>query len=190
MSLARGRLLQFVSAVGYIRPPVSTPACQLTATSTAALPDRRSPAAARQLASRARRRVQGAATTPSRSELSRQRRLASAFLAALRAGDIEALVAVLDTEVVVRLDQAAARAGAPPEIRGARNWAQGAIAFSRAVRFAQPALVDGAVGVVLAPRGRLWRALRFTVTRGKIAEVDIIADPARLRRLDIAVLGE
>jgi RNA polymerase sigma factor (sigma-70 family) len=148
----------------------------------------RSPAAARQLASRARRRVQGAA--PSDADFIRQREVVDAFLAALRGGDFDALVAVLDPDVVVRVDQAAGPPGAPREVRGARTWAKGALAYSRFAHFAQPALVNGAVGVVVAPRGRLFRVLHFTLTRGKIAQVDVIADPARLRQLDLAVLPE
>jgi hypothetical protein len=104
------------------------------------------------------------------------------------AEDNEGLLAVLDPDVVVRTDAAAGPPGAPKEIRGARTSAKGALAFSQAARFAQPALVNGAVGLVLAPRGRLFRALMFTITRGKIAEVDVVADPARLRQLDLAVL--
>jgi len=145
----------------------------------------RSPAAARQLASRARRRVRGAATVPA-ADLTRQREVVDAFLSALRGGDFEGLLAVLDPDVVVRVD--AAGAGGPREIRGARTWARGALAFSRAVRLAQPAVVNGAVGVVLAPQGRLSRALRFTIRDGKIVEVDVVADPARLRELVIAAL--
>jgi len=76
------------------------------------------------------------------------------------------------------------------EVRGARNWAKGALAFSRAARFARPALVNGAVGVVMAPRGRLFRALSFTITRGKIVQIDVVADPERLRQLDLAVLND
>lgn len=149
----------------------------------------RSPAAARQLASRARRRVQGVSTAPG-SELSEQRRLVDTFLAALRAGDFEGIVAVLDPDVVVRVDEAAARPGAPREIRGARIWAKGAVAFSRLARSVQPMLVDGAVGLVWAPRGRLSRVLRFTIARGKIVQVDVIADPGSLRQLDLAVFKE
>ena len=148
----------------------------------------RSPTAARQLASRARRRVQGRATAPD-ADLTGQREVVDAFLAALRGGDFEGLVAVLDPDVVVRAD----RAAAPPsgtEIRGARTWAKGAIAFSRAVRFAQPALVNGTVGLVLAPAGRLSRVLSFTIERGKIVQVDVIADPERLHQLDLAVLSD
>jgi RNA polymerase sigma-70 factor (ECF subfamily) len=148
----------------------------------------RSATAARQLASRARRRVRGGSTA-SDTELNRQREVADAFLAALRGGDFEGLVAVLDPDVVVRADSFAS----PPtgtEIRGARNWARGAVAFSQAARFAQPALVNGAVGLVLAPRGRLFRALSLTIAGGKIVQVEVIADPERLRKLDLAVLDD
>jgi RNA polymerase sigma-70 factor (ECF subfamily) len=149
----------------------------------------RTPTAARQLASRARRRVQGPFTLPD-TDLTQQREVASAFLAALRAGDFEGLVAVLDPDVVVRWDEAAARPGAPREMRGAQTWAKGALAFSQIVRFVQPALVNGSVGLVWAPRGRLLRVLSFTITRGKIVQVDVVADPARLRELDLAVLDQ
>jgi RNA polymerase sigma factor (sigma-70 family) len=146
----------------------------------------RSPTAARQLASRARHRVQEAATY-SAADLTGQREVVDTFLAALRSGDFDALVAVLDPDVVVRADNPP---GAPKEVRGARTWAKGAIAFSRHARFARPALVNGAVGVVMAPRGRLFRALSFTITRGKIVEIGVIADPERLRQLDLAVLND
>jgi RNA polymerase sigma-70 factor (ECF subfamily) len=149
----------------------------------------RSPAAARQLASRARRRVQGMPTVPDIAR-SQQREVVEAFLTALRGGDFEGLLAVLDPDVVVRLDEAAARPGAPRELRGARNWAAGAVAYSHMARFVRPALVNGTVGLVWAPRGRLLRALRFTFERGKISQVEIIADPERLRELDLAVLND
>lgn len=144
--------------------------------------------AARQLASRARRRVQGVSSVPA-ANLTEQREVASAFLSALRAGDIEGLIAVLDPDVVVHVDEAAARPGAPREIRGARNWASGAVAFAAVARSVQPALVNGSVGLVWAPRGRLMRAVTFALKRGKIAEVEIIADPARLGELDLAILN-
>jgi RNA polymerase sigma factor (sigma-70 family) len=147
----------------------------------------RTPTAARQLASRARRRVRGASTAPA-TDFTRQRDVVDAFLAALRSGDLDALLAVLDPDVVVRADETAARPGAPREVRGARAWARQALAFSRGARAARPALVNGAVGVVVAPRGRLFRVLRFTVARGKIVQVDVIADPARLGQLDLSVL--
>jgi RNA polymerase sigma factor (sigma-70 family) len=149
----------------------------------------RSPAAARQLASRARRRVQGSATLPD-ADLPRQREVVEAFLGALRAGDFDALVAVLDPDVVIRADRTAAPADGSREVRGARTWAKGALAYSRFAHFARPALVNGAVGVVVAPRGRLFRVLHFTLTRGKIVQIDVVADPARLRQLDLAVLND
>jgi RNA polymerase sigma factor (sigma-70 family) len=149
----------------------------------------RSPAAARQLASRARRRVQGAAKVPA-AELTRQRKAVDAFLAALRGGDLEALVAVLDPDFVIRADRAVVAAGAPREVRGARVWAKQALAFSRAIRFAQPALVNGTVGVVVAPRGRLFRVLTFRVSGGKITQVEVVAEPDHLRQLELAVLSD
>ena len=150
----------------------------------------RTPEAARQLASRARRRVQGAgpAPDPSRAE---QRTVVDAFLAALRRGDVEGLVSVLDPDVLVKVDQAAGRPGAPPvEFRGARNWAKGAVAFSQTARFAQAALVDGAVGAVFVREGKLFSVLKFTITDGKIVHVDVITDPARLGELALGVLQE
>jgi len=149
----------------------------------------RSPAATRQLASRARRRMQGVAKPPSAS-LSQQREVIDAFLTALRAGDVEGLMAVLDPDLVVRVDGAAARAGVPQEVHGAQNWAKGAVAFARFIRPATVCLVDGALGVVLAPGGRLARVLRFTMKDGKIAQIEIFADPARLELLELAVLPD
>jgi RNA polymerase sigma-70 factor (ECF subfamily) len=149
----------------------------------------RSPAAARQLASRARRRVQGA-DRGSGASLTRERAVVDTFLAALRGGDIEALVAVLDPDFVIRVDAAAAPPGAPREVRGARNWAKQAIGFARGLRFAQPALVDGAVGVVVAPRGRLFRVLRFTIQDDKVVQIDVVADPGSLSQIDLAVLDD
>jgi RNA polymerase sigma-70 factor (ECF subfamily) len=150
----------------------------------------RSPEAARQLASRARRRVQGAPTVP-KTSLMEQRRVVDAFLDALRRGDFEGLVAVLDPDIVVRIDEAAARPGAPREIRGAKNWAKGAIAFSRQLAGAvQPMLVNGEVGVVWAPGGHVFRLLRFSFADGQITTADVIADPERLREFDLAVLDE
>jgi RNA polymerase sigma factor (sigma-70 family) len=149
----------------------------------------RSPTAARQLASRARRRVQGAGT-PSQSDLNQQRQVVDAFLTALRGGDFEGLLAVLDPEVVVRIDEAAARPGGPREIRGARAWAKGAVAFAQLAASAQLMTIDGTVGVVWAPGGRLLRVLSFTVANGKIVEADIIADSVRLDALHLTALNE
>jgi RNA polymerase sigma-70 factor (ECF subfamily) len=152
----------------------------------------RSPAAAKQLASRGRRRVRG---SPAASDAGRvrQREVVEAFLRAARAGDLEGLLAVLDPDAVVRID-AAARIDAPPaeagkarEVRGASMWAKQFIALSRGLPFVQPALINGSVGLIVAPGGKLSRALRFTFTDTKVTRVEIIADPAHLRELDIAV---
>jgi RNA polymerase sigma-70 factor, ECF subfamily len=147
----------------------------------------RSPNAAKMLASRARRRVRGADMVPD-ADLARQREVVDAFLAAARAGDFDALVAVLDPDVVLRADPEAVRAGASGEVRGAPVVARRA-AKGRA-RAARPALVNGAAGVVVAPRGRLLMVLGFTIRGQKIVEIDAIADPSRLHQLDLAVLDD
>ncbi|HEY0454703.1 sigma-70 family RNA polymerase sigma factor [Actinophytocola sp.] len=147
----------------------------------------RSPAAARQLASRARRRVRGG-TVVAEADLTRQRRVVDAFLAAARGGDFEALVAVLDPDVVLRADKAVGPTRAPIVLRGVRNVAKGARLASARTPYTQPALINGAVGLVMAPRGRLFLVLSFTITDDRITEIDVIAEPDRLRRLDLAVL--
>lgn len=148
----------------------------------------RTPDAARQLASRARRRVRTGEIT-SNSDLQSQRVVVDAFLAALRAGDFEGLLAVLDPDVLVRMDVGAP--GAPREFRGAANWARGATAaFSRFARFVQPALVNGSVGLVFAPGGKLSRALSFTFANGKIVLAEIITDRDRLQQLDLSVFDD
>ena len=143
----------------------------------------RSDAAARQLASRARRRVRGApAPDP---DLARQREVVDAFLAAARGGDLDALVAVLDPGVVLRAEHA----GTFREVRGAAAVARSALGFAGLAEHARPVLVNGAAGIVAAPRGRPFSVLGFTVTRGRIAAVDILAEPARVRALGPGVLG-
>jgi RNA polymerase sigma factor (sigma-70 family) len=149
----------------------------------------RSASAARQLASRARRRMRRAASS-GEADLACQREVVDAFLAAAREGDFDALLAVLDPDVVVRADRSAVPGGASREVRGARAVAEQALAFSRRAPFARKALVNGAVGVVVAPRGRLRLVLGLTITRNKIVEIDVVADPARLQQLDLAVLGD
>ena len=149
----------------------------------------RSPAAARQLASRARRRVQGAETTPD-ADLSRQRTLVDAFLAAARDGDFQALLALLDPDIVVRADPAAVQLGAAQwgaaEVRGATDVAT---TFARLrARAARPALVDGAAGAVWAPGGQPRVVFSFTVAGEKIVAIDLIADPVRISQLDLAIL--
>ena len=148
----------------------------------------RSRDAVRQLASRARRRVQGAPVVPP-AELSSQQRTVDAFLGALRRGDFEGLVQVLDPEVAVHIDGAAAFGGVPVDIKGAENWAKGAVNFAHAVRFVQPALVDGRIGLVDAPGGRLQRVFRLSFKEGRITEVEIIGDATRLAQFNLAVLG-
>jgi RNA polymerase sigma-70 factor (ECF subfamily) len=146
----------------------------------------RSTEAARQLASRARRRVRGGAATPD-ADLVRQREVVDAFLAALRGGDFEGLLAVLDPDLVVRADMPSP-SGAPAEIRGAAVWARQAVAFGHMARLTRPALVNGAIGVVMAPRGRLVRALRFTIANGRITEIEVIGDPVRLGTLAVSIV--
>jgi len=146
----------------------------------------RSTTATRQLASRARRRVRGGAAAPD-PDLIRQREVVGAFLAALRGGDFEGLLAVLDPDLVVRAD-VPAPSGAPAEIRGAAVWAKQAIAFGQLARFARLALVNGAVGIVMAPRGRLFRVVRLTIANGKITQIEVIGDKARLGALDLSIV--
>jgi RNA polymerase sigma factor (sigma-70 family) len=143
----------------------------------------RSEAAARQLASRARRRVQGAQAPE--GDRARQRLVVEAFLAASREGDFEALLGLLDPQVVARADAAAVAAGAEAEVRGARAVAG---TFVGRARFARPALVEGAVGAVWAPGGRPRVVFAFTVSDGRVAEIRLLADPERLAELDLAPL--
>jgi RNA polymerase sigma factor (sigma-70 family) len=152
----------------------------------------RSPGAAKMLASRARRRVQGAAPSPD-ADLARQRAVVDAFFAAARDGDFAALLAVLDPDVVIRADVAAVHAGAPTEIHGAAAVTEQILTtggFSRLARYAHPALINGAAGVVLATRGRPISVVAFTVTHGKITEIDIFANPTRLRHFNLTVLDD
>jgi len=145
----------------------------------------RSPTAARQLASRARRRVRGAAAVPD-ADLTRQREVVNAFLAAARDGNFDALLAVLDPDVVLRADRGTVPPGASRELRGAKTVAEQALTFARLVDSAQPVLVNGAAGIVSwLPGGRPFSVLGFTVRGGKIVEIDILADPARVGQLDL-----
>jgi RNA polymerase sigma factor (sigma-70 family) len=149
----------------------------------------RSEVATRQLASRARRRVQGGALAPD-ADLARQREVVDAFFAASRDGDFEALLAVLDPDVVLRIDGGAVRAGLSREVRSAAAVAEQTLTFSRLSPFIRRALVNGVAGVVVAPRGRPFAVMGFTVRGGKIVEIDVLADPERLGRLDLAVLDD
>jgi RNA polymerase sigma factor (sigma-70 family) len=147
----------------------------------------RSPEAARQLASRARRRVQGEPAVPD-ADLPTQREVLDAFLAAAREGDFEALVEVLDPDVVLRADRRGVSIGAPRVVRGAANVARGALAFSRLDIEVRPALVNGAVGTVTLRDGRPFAIAGFTIRNRRIVEMDIIADPERLSQLDLTIL--
>jgi ketosteroid isomerase-like protein len=144
----------------------------------------RTPAAARQLASRARRRVQSAPSAPD-ADVTRQRKVVDAFLAASRGGDFEALLAVLDPDVVFRADPAAVRMGGQAEIRGAAAVAE---TFKGRAQAAKPALIDGAVGLAVIMGGRLRIALNLTIAGGKILQIEAIADPERLRHSEVAML--
>jgi RNA polymerase sigma factor (sigma-70 family) len=149
----------------------------------------RSPEATRQLASRARRRVQGERTVPD-ADLDRQRELVDAFLSAARGGDFEALVAVLDPDVVLRADVGAVAAGALRELRGAVAVASGAQAYAQIGLLTRPALVNGVAGAVSTRDGEPFSVGAFTVVGGKIVAIDILADPERLRQLDLTVLDD
>jgi RNA polymerase sigma factor (sigma-70 family) len=147
----------------------------------------RTPATAKKLASRARRKVQGTPVVPA-AEIARQRQAVSAFLTAARAGDLDGVLAVLAPDVVRRSDPVVLAPGVAARVRGARAVAEGTVLLARRSQLAELALVDGEVGVVVAPRGRLLIALTFTVDNDRIAAYEVIADPARLRRLSLAVL--
>jgi len=151
----------------------------------------RSPDATRQLASRARRRVRGAPSPDRAADLARQREVATAFLAAARGGDLQALVALLDADVTLTGDGAAVPTGRPAVLQGADRVARGAVLASGRAGHSQLALVNGSVGIVWAPAGRLQAALALTVSaERRITAIDVIADPDRLRRLRLAVLPD
>jgi RNA polymerase sigma-70 factor (ECF subfamily) len=147
----------------------------------------RTPDAAKQLASRARRRVRGAGTVPD-GDPARQREVVNAFLAAARNGDFEALVSVLAPDVVLRADGGSGEIGRSTVIRGAALVAGQALTFSRLAPLGRPALVNGSPGFVAVDRGRALSVAAFTVADGKIVEIDILADPERLRGLDLSFL--
>ncbi|HWM97331.1 MAG TPA: sigma-70 family RNA polymerase sigma factor [Streptosporangiaceae bacterium] len=151
----------------------------------------RSPAAARQLASRGRRRIQGTGpdTDPAAgARLARQRKLTEAFMAASRGGDLEGLISVLDPDVVLRSDAVASPSGVPLTVRGAAAVAGGARAASTRSRYGRVVLVNGVPSLIMAPRGRLLIALAFTFSGDKISQIDVIGDPDRLAALDLALL--
>jgi len=149
----------------------------------------RTPDAARQLASRARRRLQGADVVPD-TDITRQREVVDAFFAAARDGNFEALLGVLDPDVVLRSDSGSARPRVPTMLRGAQAVASQALSFANGARFARPALVNGVAGVVIAPGGRPVSVIAFTVARGKIVAMDALSDPERLRDLDLTYFDD
>ena len=149
----------------------------------------RSPEATRQLASRARRRVQGAPTAPD-ADLQRQREVVDAFFAAARGGDFDALVAVLDPDVVLRADGGAGRVRQSTVLRGAEAVASQALRFARPGADVRQVVVNGAAGILVAPGGRPVAVMGFTVVRGRIVAIDALADPDRLRDLDPSLLEE
>lgn len=147
----------------------------------------RTPEAARQLASRARRRVRGV-TTLSDADLAQQRNLAEKFLAALRLGDPAKLIELLDPAFSVQADATAAPRAVPRDIHGAEAWAKHSIQSARGARFARLAMVDGSVGLIVAPHGRLFLMLRFTYANNRIAAIEAIGDPDRMRGIEIGEL--
>jgi RNA polymerase sigma-70 factor (ECF subfamily) len=148
-----------------------------------------SPVAARQHASRARRRVRGEAP-PSDVDLAGQRKVVDAFFAAARNGDFDALVAVLDPDVVVRSDGGNLPAGAAAILHGAAAVAAQALTYARLAPFVRPAIVNGAAGVVVAPGGKPFSVMVFTIRHGRIFAIDALSDQTRLAQLDLAVLDD
>jgi RNA polymerase sigma-70 factor (ECF subfamily) len=145
----------------------------------------RSEAAAQQLASRARRRVRNS-PEPDR-DLAQQRRVVDAFFAASRDGDFEALLEVLDPEVALRIDGGALRADGSLVLHGADAVAAHTATYAKLYPFVRPALVNGAAGAVVAPNGHVFSVMAFTVTNGKIAQIDVLLDPQRLEQLDLGI---
>jgi RNA polymerase sigma-70 factor (ECF subfamily) len=148
----------------------------------------RSPEAARQLASRARRRVRGQSPVPD-ADLARQRSVVDAFFAAAREGDFEGLVSVLDPDILLREDGGTERPDLNAVIRGARAVAERALSFAHLSPELRPVTINGAAGVLVVPGGRLFAVMAFTVTDGKVVEIDVLADPARLGPIERSALG-
>lgn len=148
----------------------------------------RSSEGVRQLGSRARRRIRGV-TALAEDELGQRRSLVERFLAGLRLGDPKKLLEVLDPAFVVQADATAAPRGVPSEIEGAEVWAKRAVEAARGARLARLAMVDGSVGLIVAPRGRLFRVLRFTFANGLIAGMEVIGDPQQLRAIEVGSLS-
>jgi len=149
----------------------------------------RTPATARQLASRARRRVRGADVQAPERDIARQREVVDAFFAAAHGGDFDALVAVLDPDVVARIDGGTARPGASEVLRGAATVARSTLAIASIAAPKHPVMVNGAAGVIITLGGQPMAVMGFTISGGKIVEIDAITDPDRLSRLDLSVIG-
>ncbi|HET9423172.1 MAG TPA: sigma-70 family RNA polymerase sigma factor [Nocardioides sp.] len=149
----------------------------------------RTPATTRQLASRARRRVRDMEVPAPDPDVARQREVVHAFFAAAKRGELDALVAVLDPDVVLRADEGAERRHASAVVKGAAAVAGRAVLFDRPTALVRPALVNGAAGVVIMVDGRPVSVMGFTVSGGRIVRIDVMADPERLVRLDLTVLG-
>lgn len=148
----------------------------------------RTPTTARKLASRARRRVREQAPTPDR-DLTRQREIVDAFFAAAHDGDLDRLLSVLDPGVVLRGDAGPQRAGASVHMRGPNAVAARAVAFARIPLQRIPVLVNGATGVIVLLKGQPFSVMGFTITDSKIVEIDILADPERLRQMNFSGLN-
>ncbi len=148
----------------------------------------RTPAAARQLASRARRRVRAAAPDPD-PDPARQREVVDAFFAAARDGDLDTLVAVLDPDVVLRSDAGARRPRDTVQVRGAREVAARAMTFADLSQYVRAARINGVAGVVVASGDRRFSVMAFTVIGGRVAAIDSLADPERLRNLNLPTLN-
>jgi len=148
----------------------------------------RTPATARQLASRARRRVRGADVQAPERDIARQREVVDAFFAAAHGGDFDALVAVLDPDVVARIDGGTARPGASEVLHGAATVARNTLAIASIAAPKHPVMVNGAAGVIITLGGQPMAVMGFTIAGGKIVEIDAITDPDRLGRLDLSVL--
>jgi RNA polymerase sigma factor (sigma-70 family) len=150
----------------------------------------RSPAAARQLASRARRRVRGADVHSPDRDVARQREVVDAFFAAAHGGDFDALVAVLDPDVVSRIDAGTGALVPSGVLHGAATVARQTLAIASISAPKHPVLVNGAAGVVITLGGQPVAVMGFTVSGGKVVEINSIVDPERIRRLDLSVLGD
>jgi RNA polymerase sigma-70 factor (ECF subfamily) len=143
--------------------------------------------ATRQLASRARKRIHGKPATAAIDP--EHREITARFLEALRARDVERIVAVLDPQFVIRIDEYARESGGPAEVRGAENWARQAVKFAGGAKFTRMALVDGDVALLFAPYGRLQRVLKLTFANGKISAAEVIGDRRRMEEMELAVIG-